>query len=98
MLHETDEARKKEKDEKFRQQTLPAQLKLFDDRLAKSGSGFIAPSGLTFVDLYLHVLVDWFISQPGLIDNLPHLKANREKVSSIPRIAEWLKTRPVTDV
>lgn len=99
VLHETDETRKKEKDEKFKKVTLPSQLKIFDDRLGKSGSGYFASSGLTFADLYLHVLIDWFIgNHPTLLDNLAHVKANREMVSSVPNIANWLKTRPVTEV
>lgn len=96
VLDETDETIKKQKDEKLRKETLPVELKKFDDRLAKTGSGFIVESGLTFADLYLHVLVDWFINEPGLFDNLKHVMANHEKVSAIPKIAEWLSTRPVT--
>jgi len=54
---------------------------------------------LTWADLGLLALADVWLSKLGAdsqIDNHPKLKALREKVSNMPKIAEWLAKRPET--
>ena len=90
--------KKKPIEEKIVKEIMPVQLKFFDDRLAKSGSGYIVPSGLTWVDLLLYVLYDWIPQNDKCFENFKHLKEHRTKVDSIPQIAKWLKIRPVTSI
>jgi glutathione S-transferase len=50
---------------------------------------------LTFADLLIFVFFD-FIPE-GTIDKFPLLVALHKRVAERPRIAEWLRIRPVTD-
>jgi len=54
---------------------------------------------LTWADLGLLSMCDWLsiIGADSQIDNYPKLKALREKVSSLPKIADWLAKRPKTN-
>jgi len=51
---------------------------------------------LTWVDIGLLGLCDWLsvCGADSQIDNYPKLKALREKVSKMPKIADWLAKRP----
>lgn len=98
-FHETNPDKKKEIEEKLANEIIPKNLKLFEERLAKSGSGFIASSGLTWVDLLLFVLADWFgPKKDAILEHFKHIKENRDKIAAIPGIANWLKVRPVTEM
>ena len=97
VRHEKDEEKKKELVIKLEKDILPVQLKHFEDRLAKSGSGFIASSGLSWVDLFLYVISDFFPNKDQLLGQFKHIKENREKIEANPGISQWLKTRPVTE-
>ena len=93
---EENEEKKKELEEKIQKEILPANLKFFEDRLAKSGSGYVT-SGLSWVDLFLYNLVDFFPHKEEILKQYKHIKENREKVEANPGVAQWLKTRPVTE-
>jgi hypothetical protein len=96
-----DENIKKDLLEKFFSQTLPETLKLFDERIGKSGSGFFAPSGLTWTDLIWFNTVEWVRilgdKRDAILDTYTNIKANEQKVRSIPNIAAWLAKRPKND-
>ena len=51
---------------------------------------------LTWADVGLLALGDWLavFGADSQIDNYPKLKALRENVSKMPKIAEWLAKRP----
>jgi len=51
---------------------------------------------LTWADLGLLAMCDWLslIGADSQIDNHPKLKALRQKVSTMPKLAEWLAKRP----
>jgi len=51
---------------------------------------------LTWADLGFLSLCDWLsiIGADSQIDNYPKMKALRQKVSTMPKIAEWLTKRP----
>ena len=72
----------------------PVQLKFFEDRLAKSGSGLVAASGLTWIDIYLYAMVDALPQRDQVLAAFANIKASREKVEANPGIAAWLKVRP----
>jgi len=72
-------------------QHLPYYVKL----LKQSGSGFFAPSGLTFVDF---IIADYFCTQkriePEMLKNYPELEAHYTKVHSLPQLKDYLANRP----
>lgn len=95
--HETNQEKKKELMDKLEKEILPVHLKYFDDQMAKSGSGFIVSSGLSWADLHIYTLCDYFPSKKKLLEQFKHIKENRDKIEANPGIAHWLKVRPVTE-
>lgn len=95
--HEPNEEKKKELLEKLEKEILPVQLKHFEERLAKSGSGFIASSGLSWIDLYLYTISDLFPNKDQVLQPFKLIRENREKIEANSGISHWLKTRPVTE-
>nr|AYN44500.1 glutathione S-transferase S4 [Brachionus rotundiformis] len=97
LFSEKDEQKKKQDQEKFDNETLPKHLKNLEERIIQSRSGFVAPSGLTWVDLYLFNFLDLQGDKAQtLFNNFPNIKKLDEKVRSNPKIAQYLKRRPVT--
>jgi glutathione S-transferase len=95
--HEPDEARKVQKHKKLVEQDFPAQLAIFEDRLAKTGSGYLAASGLTFADFYLTLITDYLGDKKEVtLAQYPRVKKLTESVNSHPRIAAWIAKRPVS--
>lgn len=85
--------------DKLASETIPHNMKLFDDRLEKTGSGYIAYSGLSWVDLYLFtVLENLGDKKDAILSNYKHVKALEEKIKTNPRIAAWLAKRPKTPI
>lgn len=77
----------------------PAIMKIFEERLTNSKSGFIIGDKLTFVDVCLFCMVDgsdknYFDHKTIIFETYPHVKEHFEKIGNIPRIAEWLEKRP----
>lgn len=54
---------------------------------------------LTWADLTFHVFVDWgkMGGNEALLDKYPKLKALVKRVDSVPKVAAWIKKRPVTE-
>ena len=51
---------------------------------------------MTWVDIFTACVVDLLKDYiPGLLENYPKVKALHEKISSHPRIAEWIEERPL---
>ena len=99
VRHETDEAKKKELEEKVKNEILPTHLKLIETKLAQGSSGFLVDSGLTWIDLYLHVILEWLSDKKeAVLAHFPKIKASEEKVRTHPKIAEWIAKRPVTEM
>jgi glutathione S-transferase len=73
--------------------TFPKFVKL----LQQSGSGFFAPSGLTYVDFavadYLHSRIR---NDPDVMAEYPELNAFAERVYALPQLKEYLAARKVT--
>ncbi|KAI1709035.1 putative glutathione S-transferase 5 [Ditylenchus destructor] len=64
--------------------------------LKESGSGFLAPSGLTFVDFTVADYFDYWISklEPEFMkENYPEIVAFVERVYSLPQIQDHMKKR-----
>lgn len=97
FMWEKDEEKKKELQDKFMSETLPSTLKVFDDKIGKSNTGFVAASGFTWVDLFImNTLERLGNDRDKALESYKHLKAHYEKVRQIPRIMEWLNKRPRT--
>jgi glutathione S-transferase len=97
LYYEQDETRKTEMTRKLEEETTPAQLAIFEARLAKVGSGHLVASGFTFVDFYLTLGVEWLgDNKDAALANFPHVKKLIETVNSHPKIAAWIAKRPVT--
>lgn len=95
---EKDETRKKELSEKIANETWPTNLKRFDERIAKSGSGYIASCGLTWVDLYLYSVLEFLGEHhDAVVANFKNVKAMEDKIRANPGVAAWLARRPKTD-
>ena len=65
---------------------------------ANSAGPWFYGSNVTYADLYFYhgsSYVGWIF--PGEMDKYPALKKLTEAVEKLPNIAEWIKTRPVTD-
>lgn len=98
LFFEQDETRKKALETKFATETIPHNMKLFNDRLGKTGSGYFAKSGLSWADLYLFVILDNLgDKKDAVLANFKNVKALDENIRANPRIAAWLAKRPKTD-
>jgi len=97
---EKDEAKKAELKEKFLKETLPAAVASFEKLLKenKGGDSFFVGDKLTWADLAVTDITHWFGSLQIELPfaDAPKLKALKDRVESIPQIAEWIKKRPVT--
>ena len=59
---------------------MPNNLKLFEARLAKTNSGFLLESGLSWADLYLYAVLEWLGDRKAeLLSHFPLVKALDEK-------------------
>lgn len=97
-MFEKDEAKKKELLHTLATEKMPNFLKFFEERAAKSGSGFLAASGLTWADLYLVCALEYLGEKhDATLENYKNLKALDQKVHSHPKIAEWISKRPKSD-
>jgi glutathione S-transferase len=80
---------------------VPGVAKLFPKfvkLLQQSGSGFFAPSGLTYVDFavagYWHTRIRY---DPDVCGEYPELNAYAERVYALPQLKEYLATRKDTN-
>ena len=94
---EADQARKTELETKLTGETIPKNFKFFEDKLAKTNTGFLIGSSLTWADLYLYHVIDWIGSyKDTALASSPALQSYLAHITAIPNIANWLKTRPTT--
>jgi hypothetical protein len=79
-------------------QTLPHNLRLYEERIRQSGSGFLAASGLSWIDLHLVNVLEWLgEKKETAFADFKRVKDLDENVRKIPNIAEWIAKRPQTD-
>ena len=98
--HESDETKKKELFQKFFSEDIHQFLKLFEKALGDSKNGYFVGDNVTWLDLYFAVLWDWIPSETRelIFSKYPFCKAHNSKVLSLPKIAEWIEKRPVTEM
>ncbi|KAL5014351.1 hypothetical protein ScPMuIL_008621 [Solemya velum] len=94
---EKDEKVKAEKIEKLKKEVLPKFLDIFEKILESNGKGdrFLVGSSVTVADIVVFDVLDLAASK-GLVDFKEHPKMDcfKKKVAELPRIAEYLKLRP----
>ena len=94
---ETDESKKAELTQRLQTEVVPNNFKLFEDRLARTNSGYLIGTGLTWADLHLVNVIDWLVEKrDASLENFPLLKKHSQTVKSQPGIAAWLAKRPET--
>jgi glutathione S-transferase len=97
-MFEKNEEQKKILQDKLANESLPHNLKIFNERLGKTGSGFIAASGLSWADLYLFGLLDNLgDKREAVLANFKNVKALDDKLRAHPNISAWLAKRPKTE-
>ena len=72
-------------------------MKIFEDKLAKTNSGFFVGKSLTYADLALFWILEWLKDRhDSIFPHFPLLKAHNHMVATIPSLAQHIATRPVT--
>ncbi|CAF3354948.1 unnamed protein product [Rotaria sp. Silwood1] len=99
LWQEEDENKKKQGIKKFMTEELPKHLKNLETlgHSYSDGGHFFVGNNLTWVDLYVYDMAQNLLEIDGnLFNQYPWLKANRKEVEKQPRIAAYLKSRPIT--
>ncbi len=96
---EKDEARKAQLTERLHGEVVPNNMKLFETRLSQSGSGYFASSGLTYADIFLFSVLEYFgDKRVPLLEVFPHIKKLDENLRAHPKLAAYLAKRPAGDL
>jgi len=91
-----------EKKAKFWNEAFPKWAKYTERILTKNNevtkSGFFVGKELTYADVFIFQILDGFVlpANATALDSFPLLKAHYQQIKERPKIAEWLKKRPVT--
>ena len=96
---ETDETAKAKLTEKFLAEELPQVLKNLETLAKQYGNGgsFFVGNGLTWADLFFYNFATIYLElDADVLKNFPWLAKNRQEVENQPKIADYLKQRPVT--
>jgi glutathione S-transferase len=98
---EKDQAKQVELKEKFVKEDLPNFIAMFEKLLAQNNGGnFFVGDSMTVADIGFLDLCSW-ITTTGVtvpLEKAPKLKALHDKVEAHPKIAAWIKNRPVTQL
>ncbi|XP_002731499.2 hematopoietic prostaglandin D synthase-like [Saccoglossus kowalevskii] len=101
FFHEKDEQKKAEAKDEFKTKTVPILYGALERLLIANdgGDGFFVGEEPTLADFAFVTNGDYVKKfNPEVLDNYPKLKALQERVFELPRIAEWVKKRPVTEM
>ncbi|CAF3668299.1 unnamed protein product [Adineta steineri] len=98
---EQDEAKKEELTKKFFSEELPKHLQNLETlaKLYGKGGHFFVGNQLTWADLLFQNFAETFVGMNAdCLNNFPWLQKNRAEVEKQPKIAEYLKNRPKTEI
>ena len=77
--------------------TWPLTLKRAEARILANGCGVLAGRDISYADIYLSTILDLVgNNRDNLIMAYPNVKALDARVRAMPKIANWIKNRPVT--
>ncbi|XP_077994059.1 hematopoietic prostaglandin D synthase-like isoform X2 [Glandiceps talaboti] len=99
--YEKDEDKKKVLESEYKANKEPVILKGLEKLLKDNngGDGYFVGDDLTWADLdFLAGIEDNISRDTMVLDNYPKLRALRERVMALPKIAAWLEKRPQTYV
>ncbi|XP_077985459.1 hematopoietic prostaglandin D synthase-like [Glandiceps talaboti] len=98
FFHETDEEKIKVMESEHNANILQVSLRGLEKLLKDNGGdGYFVGDGLTWADLAFLAQMDYNVSRNAtLLDDYPKLKALYERVTALPKIAEWREKRPKT--
>ena len=98
---EKEDARKAELKKELEEKHYPKFLRLLNKRIVDNGSpeGWIYGRKVTYIDLYAALLCEFVtrFSGANALDAYPALAKLKETVEALPKIAKWIKERPVTE-
>jgi len=100
FLYDKDasEEKKAELKKKFAEETLPKWTGYFEKILKGHGGDWITGKNFTVADIVLYYYYSTVAKDfPNRFDKAPLLQALVERVAIRPRIAKWVKERPVTE-
>ena len=79
--------------------TWSTNLPFFESKLVKTKTGYLVGSMLTWPDLYLSSILDNLGNRyDRVLEKFPEVMKLDKMVKAMPRIAQYLKKRPVTDM
>ena len=79
--------------------TWSTNLPFFESKLVKTKTGYLVGSMLTWADLYLSSILDNLGNRyDRVLEKFPEVMKLDKMVKAMPRIAQYLKKRPVTDM
>ncbi|XP_077985260.1 hematopoietic prostaglandin D synthase-like [Glandiceps talaboti] len=99
FFFETDEEKKKVLESKYNTNRVPVSLRGLEKLLKDNngGDGYFVGDDLSWADLAFLAQMDYDVPRNAtLLDDYPKLKALRERVMALPKIAEWREKRPET--
>lgn len=74
-------------------------LPFFESKLEKTNTGYLVGSTLTWADLYLSSILDNLGDRyMAVLEKYQRIVKLDKMVKSMPRVAEWLRRRPVTEL
>ena len=95
-FHEKDEAKRAELEKKLTEEVWPKNLAIFESFIAKN-NGWLVGNDRTWADMYFTTVISWMgDKKDAALAKFPLCKALADKVNGNPKIAEWIKIRPVT--
>lgn len=94
---EKDEAKKAEILANLKKEHFIPFADRYEKILAANPSGFYVGDKVTWLDLVLFALEEWWSGMlPDVMGAHPKMKAHMEKIAALPNIKKWLETRPQT--
>ena len=97
VFMEKDDAKKAELKKKLTEETLPKKLPFFEKRASTNDQGWLAGK-LTWADFALYQSLEWLTKLVSdALNDYPGIKKMHASVEALPKIAKWIKDRPVTE-
>jgi len=78
---------------------LPHSFKIFDTKLHSTNTGYLIGKSLTWADLAFFDAIDkTYDQQPNVFKHYPAIEKHHNLIKSVPNVAKWLASRPVTSM
>lgn len=85
--------------DKFIDSTWIQNFEFFENRIAKSGNGFLIGKSLKWIDIYLSQITEFLGNRKTeILGKFPRIKQLDLLVRNIPGIAQWIQKRPDTPI